>query len=143
MTATINIANATRLGYLTAEDGDGVVLNLLGRARGRVQKDKAPTLHTGGGETGVTVMTDDNNLTIRKLTPRECLRLQAYSDEEIDRLMDARKPDGKPKYPKTALYRFAGNSVCVECFVRITEAILDDMEGGPKKSSLDYWGAVE
>jgi len=27
-----------------------------------------------------------DNLTIRKLTERECLRLQGFNDEEIDRL---------------------------------------------------------
>lgn len=45
----MKIQNATRQGWLEAEPGDGVVLNLLGRARGRVQKEKSPTLHTGGG----------------------------------------------------------------------------------------------
>ena len=47
--ARMKIQNATRQGWLEAEPGDGVVLNLLGRARGRVQKEKSPTLHTGGG----------------------------------------------------------------------------------------------
>ena len=47
--ARMRIQNATRRGWLEAEPGDGIVLNLLGRARGRVQKNKSPTLHTGGG----------------------------------------------------------------------------------------------
>lgn len=45
----MKIQNATRQGWLEASEGDGIVLNLLGRARGRVQKNKSPTLHTGGG----------------------------------------------------------------------------------------------
>ena len=45
----MKIQNATRQGWLEAEPGDGVVLNLLGRARGRVQKERSPTLHTDGG----------------------------------------------------------------------------------------------
>ena len=46
----MRIQNATARGWLEATEGDGIVLNLLGRARGRVQKDKSPTLHTGGGD---------------------------------------------------------------------------------------------
>jgi len=47
----MKIQNATRQGWLEADQGDGIVLNLLGRARGRVQKNRSPTLHTGGGGT--------------------------------------------------------------------------------------------
>lgn len=137
----MKIQNATRQGWLEAEPGDGVVLNLLGRARGRVQKEKSPTLHTGGGEcTGATVMTDTKP-TIRKLTEKECLMLQGFTAEEADCLRNAEK-DGKRQFPKTALYKFAGNAVCVACFVRITEQILDDMDEprAPSKSTLDAWG---
>lgn len=86
-------------------------------------------------------MTEDNELTIRKLTPRECLRLQGYNDIEIDRLIEARRPDGKPKYPKTALYTFAGNSVVVDVFAAIFREILADMDRPPSenRNSLDYW----
>jgi hypothetical protein len=48
-------------------------------------------------------MTENNELTIRKLTPRECLRLQGYNDDEIDRLADAKDTNGKPLFPKTKL----------------------------------------
>ena len=47
----MKIQNATRQGWLEAEQGDGIVLNLLGRARGRVQKNRSPTVQTGGGHT--------------------------------------------------------------------------------------------
>ena len=136
----MRIQNATAQGWLEAEPGDGIVLTFLGRARGRVQKEKSPTLHTGGGETGVTVMTEKTP-TIRKLTEKECLMLQGFTDEEADRLRNATR-DGKRLFPKTALYRFAGNAVCVACFERITEQILDDMEHGPRppsKATLDGW----
>ena len=134
----MKIQNATAQGWLEAEPGDGVVLNLLGRARGRVQKERSPTLHTdGGGSTGVTVMTEDK-VTIRKLTEKECLMLQGFSEEEADKLRMAEK-DGKRLFPKTVLYRFAGNAVCVDVFVRVTEKILDDMDCPRKGNNLDRW----
>lgn len=135
----MRIQNATAQGWLEAEPGDGIVLNFLGRARGRVQKEKSPTLHTGGGETGVTVMTE-RTPTIRKLTEKECLMLQGFTAEEADKLRNAEK-DGKRRFPKTLLYRFAGNAVCVACFERITEQILDDMEEPrtASRSTLDAW----
>ena len=49
----MKIQNATVQGWQEAEDGDGIVLNFLGRARGRVQKGRSPTIHTdGGGDLG-------------------------------------------------------------------------------------------
>jgi len=45
----MKLINATSLGWQEAHIGDGIVLNFLGRARGRVQDQRAPTLHAGGG----------------------------------------------------------------------------------------------
>lgn len=45
----LKLITATAQGWMEATDGDGVVLNFLGRARGRVQKGKSPTIHTDGG----------------------------------------------------------------------------------------------
>ena len=140
----MKIQNATAQGWLEAEPGDGIVLNFLGRARGRVQKEKSPTLQGGGGESGVTVMAENKPI-IRKLTEKECLMLQGFTAEEADKLRNA-ESNGKRLFPKTVLYRFAGNAVCVACFERITEQILDDMENPREanKSTLDAWmGAAE
>lgn len=52
---------------------------------------------------------DNDKVTIRKLTERECLRLQGFSDAEIDRLYAAVGPDGKRRFSKSAMYKFAGN----------------------------------
>ena len=140
----MKIQNATEQGWLEADPGDGIVLNFLGRARGRVQKERSPTLHTdGGGSTGVTIMAE-NKPTIRKLTEKECMMLQGFSSEEADKLRNAQQ-NGKRLFPKTVIYRFAGNAVCVACFERITEQILDDMEGlnsqarEIKHNTLDAW----
>ena len=74
---------------------------------------------------------NEEKLTIRKLTERECLRLQAYNDEEIDRLVSEMDEKGKRKYPKTFCYQVAGNSVCVDCFKFITEQIVNDEGNTP------------
>ena len=43
----IKTANST--GWMHGEDGDGIVLNFLGRARGVVRPKQSPTLQTDGG----------------------------------------------------------------------------------------------
>ena len=83
-------------------------------------------------------MTEGKKLTVRKLTEKECIMLQGFTPEEADRLRTAEE-NGRRLFPKTAIYRFAGNAVCVDCFVRITEQILADMEGGPRRDTLDAW----
>lgn len=82
---------------------------------------------------------NDTRYRIRKLTERECMRLQGFTTEEADTLINAKDEKGKRKYAKSVIYRFAGNAVCVDCFVRITEQILDDMECPRQASNLDRW----
>lgn len=43
---------------------------------------------------------------IRKLTPKECMRLQAVSDEDFQKMQDA-------GLSNSALYKLAGNSICI------------------------------
>ena len=90
--------------------------------RGAVFKreDAQPSRRTGGGSSGVITMLDED-VTIRKLTERECMRLMGYSDAEIDNLYG--------QFSRTAIYKFAGNSVVVDCFVEITKEIIKDIEG--------------
>ena len=47
---------------------------------------------------------------IRKLTPRECLRLMGLRDFDIDKMVDA-------KISESQLYKMAGNSIVVDCLV--------------------------
>ena len=92
---------------------------------------------------GAAEMTE-NKPTVRKLTEKECLMLQGFTAEEADRLRNAEK-NGKRRFPKTALYEFAGNAVCVACFERITEQILADMDEPRKapRNTLDAWMGSE
>ena len=56
------------------------------------------------------------DLRIRYLTPRECYRLMAFHDEEIDKLLEAIPS-------KTNLYKLAGNSIAVCCLEAIFREI--------------------
>lgn len=84
-------------------------------------------------------MNEERKLTIRKLTEKECMMLQGFTEEEADTLVQAKDETGRRKYPKTVVYRFAGNAVCVDCFKRILEQVLDDMDGSPRKDTLDFY----
>ncbi len=58
-------------------------------------------------------------LRIRYLTPRECLRLMDFTDEQIDRLFAVEKS-------KSQLYKMAGNSIVVGVLAAIFRAIYID-----------------
>lgn len=76
-------------------------------------------------------MNDD--LCIRYLTPKECLRLMGQEDRDIDKLMDAEKS-------RTVQYRLAGNSIVVDVLVAIFKGIYVDNDFGaprPKQRSLE------
>ena len=50
-TTNLLIKNATKIGYLEATDGDGIdISSRMESHRGTVQKDKAQTITTMGGE---------------------------------------------------------------------------------------------
>ena len=55
-------------------------------------------------------------ITVRKLTPRECFRLQGFTDEQFDRIPS--------EISDTQLYRQAGNSVTVPLVKEIGESIV-------------------
>ena len=80
----------------------------------------------GGGGCGV-VTEENDKLRIRYLTPRECFRLMAFDDPEIDRIIEAVKP-------KTQLYKLAGNSIAVCCLEAIfREIYLNDSFDNDRK----------
>ena len=62
---------------------------------------------------------------IRKLTPRECWRLQAFTDEQFDKAKAAGLSDSQ-------LYKQAGNAVTVNVIKSITRKALPLMERRPK-----------
>lgn len=56
-------------------------------------------------------------LRIRKLTPKECLRLMAVDDEDIDKMMAVNS--------NTQCYKQAGNSIVRDVMCRMFENLID------------------
>ena len=100
--ATILIKEATAQGYAQALSGDSINISHPNSEtrRGRVGKGIANTLLTGKEQAVVT-----EEFQIRKLTPRECWRLQGFPDWAFDRAKEVNSD--------SQLYKQAGNSVTV------------------------------
>ena len=94
------IKEATKKGYKEAGIGDSVDLGFSGSntRRGRVGQDIAHTLETSCIQ-GIV----ECGGRIRRLMPRECLRLQGFDEWQIDRIL-AIQSDAQA-------YKQAGNSV--------------------------------
>ena len=115
------IKEATQKGYKEAGPGDTVDLGYAGSntRRGRVGRDIAHTLETSCIQ-GVV----ERGGRIRRLTPRECLRLQGFEDSQIDRIL-AITSDAQA-------YKQAGNSVTVpviEAIGRRLRAVDEELRG--------------
>ena len=92
---------ATRAGYKMAYPGDSVSLAYAAQNthRGRVGRSIAHTVTTQGTQ-GVL-----EGQRIRRLTPRECFRLQGWTDDRIDPILHL--------HSDHQLYKQAGNGVTV------------------------------
>ena len=108
----IVIREATKKGYAEATVGDYVNLEFPNSKtrRGRVGKQVANTLLTSDSQGVVT-----ENLKIRKLTPRECWRLQGFPDWAFDKAQEVNS--------NSQLYKQAGNSVTVNVIKAISERL--------------------
>lgn len=111
---------------LDADAVEPVLSNIYGgfsETKPRIFYGYAPTIRTarGGGHIPSVCTTDASKVErvvhghkIRTLSPRECFRLMAFSDEDIDKV---------PVASNTALYRLAGNSIVVN----VAQAILEEL----------------
>lgn len=108
----ILIKEATSKGYAEAEVGDSVNLSHPNSKtrRGRVGKQVANTLLTGESQ-GVI----EPDFRIRKLTPRECWRLQGFPDWAFDKAQEVNS--------NSQLYKQAGNSVTVNVIAAIAKEL--------------------
>ena len=106
----IRVKEATSQGYAEAEIGDSVNLSHPNSKtrRGRVGKQIANTLLTGESQ-GVV----EPDFRIRKLTPRECWRLQGFPDWAFDKAQEVNS--------NSQLYKQAGNSVTVNVIAAIAK----------------------
>ena len=109
----IKVKVATKQGYEEATAGDYVNITFPSSKtkRGRVGKGVAQTLTCGDGNAVIT-----ENVRIRKLTPRECLRLMGWKDDQIDKIAAAR-------VSSTQQYRQAGNGIVVQVLEAIFKAL--------------------
>ena len=114
----MHIREATKQGYAVARCGDSVNLALPDSRtrRGRVGKDCTGTLETSCNQgtpfAGCGL--------IRRLTPRECWRLQGFTDEMFDRARAVNSDN--------QLYRQAGNSVTIQVVYAVGRQILAAQE---------------
>ena len=108
----IRVKEATKQGYQEAEIGDSVNLSHPNSKtrRGRVGKQIANTLLTGESQ-GVV----EPDFKIRKLTPRECWRLQGFPDWAFDKAQEVNS--------NSQLYKQAGNSVTVNVIAAIAQGL--------------------
>ena len=132
------IREDTRKGYKMAYPGDSVNLDYAkNNRRGRVGRQIAHTLTAcndqGTVEAGAVLTPDRETIQhsvsqcgrIRRLTPRECLRLQGWADDRIDLIM--------PIQSDSQLYKQAGNGVTVtvvEAIGKRLAAMDAEREGG-------------
>lgn len=108
----LKITEATSQGYAEAEVGDSVNLSHPNSQtrRGRVGKQIANTLLTGESQ-GVV----EPDFRIRKLTPRECWRLQGFPDWAFDKAQEVNS--------NSQLYKQAGNSVTINVIAAIAKEL--------------------
>ena len=109
----LKITEATSQGYAEAQIGDSVNLSHPNSKtrRGRVGKQIANTLLTGESQ-GVV----EPDFRIRKLTPRECWRLQGFPDWAFDKAQEVNS--------NSQLYKQAGNSVTVNVIEAIARELV-------------------
>ena len=107
------IKEATKKGFKEAHEGDSVDLGFAGSntRRGRVFENVAHTVDTAN--THGIVMRGGR---IRRLMPRECFRLQGFSENQIDQIL-ALNSDAQA-------YKQAGNGVTVTVIEAIGRRIL-------------------
>ena len=108
----LKIKETTSAGYADAEAGDSVNLSHPNSKtrRGRVGKQIANTLLTGESQ-GVV----EPDFRIRKLTPKECWRLQGFPDWAFDKAKEVNS--------NSQLYKQAGNSVTVNVIATIAKEL--------------------
>lgn len=113
----IIVPENTIRGFKEAEVGDGIYINRPHQKRGVVQKNKIQTLKTSVNDLGVVVSKDDL-ISIRKITPREAWRLMGWKDNRIDLVIN--------EFSDAQLYKMAGNGIVIN----VLKALFENIEIG-------------
>ena len=106
--------------------------------RGRTDSDIAATLTTrSSGYSGLPMLMQRESsgevkkLRIRKLTPKECMRLMGFTDEDYQALVDS-------GLSNAAIYHVAGDSIITTCLVSILSPLVNGDTISHKKIVDDY-----
>nr|WP_241667528.1 DNA (cytosine-5-)-methyltransferase [Bacillus cereus] len=90
----------------------------------------SPTLTTmGGGHREPKIAVKSKSYRIRKLTPKECFRLQGFADSEFDKLVGA-------GISNSQLYKMAGNAVTVNVIEAIGTRLLNYLTQNVTRNEL-------
>jgi len=116
----LKIKNGTKKGYDTAKIGDSINLGFPNNSgkRGRVGHDISHTL-TANDKCGA-VVENNHSIRIRKLTPKECFRLQGFPDDLFEKARTVNSD--------SQLYKQAGNAVTVNVVYAIGKKIAEQEE---------------
>lgn len=125
----LKVKEATKQGYAIAHEGDSINLAMpeSKTRRGRVENQVAQTLDCGCNQ-GIFVKLNESTtvyavryekyncyIAIRKLTPRECFRLQGWTDDYFEKAAFVNSD--------SQLYKQAGNGVTVDVVQAIAEKL--------------------
>lgn len=118
-TPKVLVKEATKKGYAVANVGDSINLEhpKSKTRRGRVGRSVAQTLTTTPQQVVV-----EEDLKIRKLTPKECFRLMGFDDEDFE--------NAARENSNFQLYKQAGNSIVVP----VPQAIFEEL----LKANIDF-----
>ena len=117
----LKIRDATKKGYRVADHGDGIDISARKGHRGTVQNGLIQTIKTEI-DVGVCVREetqDIKKLRIRKLTPKECIRLMGFQSEDFNAMREAGMSDN-------GIYHMAGDSIIVTCLMAIFSTMIND-----------------
>lgn len=95
----------------------------------RFKNNEEPMFTLTGQDIHGIAEVDNMSLRIRKLTPKECMRLQGVSDETTDKLIDAGISD-------TRLYFAAGDAVTVNVVYEVAKKMKDVMDARDAKENI-------
>lgn len=84
----------------------------------RFKDDEEPMFTLTGQDKHGVLLSDSQRTRIRKLTPRECFRLQGFPDEYFDRAAEV--------CSDSQLYKQAGNSVTVNVIYEIAKRFKEE-----------------
>lgn len=132
----IPIKTNTKLGFMWAEVGDSIALDRPNSTtkRGVVTKKVAHTLDTACNQgvvvtSGLKMQGDDYTERIRKLTPKECWRLQGFSEIKVTEqgieFDDTLFERAEKVLSNSRLYKCAGNSITVDVLCHLMKHLFD------------------